>query len=328
MGSNKNRWNLEKMQDYCDNLHNDYKILDIKWVKKSYQKQQWALVKCPNQNHEAYWVWWNSFKRGFYCKECYYEDTNKQKWNKDDVIEFYNSYNLTICNIEDWKNVDKSVLCIDKHGFKVFASITNLKSEYGNPHPFQYNKYALENIQHYCKLYRPEYKILSEEYTGIKTKYEWEYVGINLPNDIERKFVQTADNFINGGCSHPYFSRSNGNLIFKDALTRNKIDFLKEKTFVGCKDKKMLRFDFYIPLTNEVIEIDGSQHNKVVLYFGGELGYEDRLKKDNIKNVYCKKHNIKITRIPYESNKIEEYKILVDECIKQILLTKANGKAS
>ena len=316
------KWDIKKMQKHCDDLN--YKVLDTKWIQKSYQNQQWALVKCPNKNHKEYWVWWNSFKRGFYCMECYYEKNNFTFWITDKVVEFYKKYNLKIVNINEWKNVDKSVLCIDKYGYKVFASITNLKNGYGKPSLFQYNIHALENIKHYCKLYRPEYEILSDTYINIKTMYKWKYNGDLLPNNINKIFPQTADNFINGGCGHSYFGKSNGEIIFENELLNYNIKYKRGKMFNDCKDKKVLRFDFYIPQLNEIIEIDGFQHYNIIDFFGGEEGYKDRVKKDNIKNEYCKNNDIKITRIPYLTNKIEEYKQLIDYTI-QIIIKNINN---
>lgn len=311
------KWDLETMNQYCNEQNIDYKVLKMKWIEKTYQKQLWVLIKCPNKNHEEYWVNWNAFKRGNRCKLCYYEKNNKTMWNKNKVKEFYNSHNLNIVNINDFKSVDKSILCIDKNGFKVFASIINLKGG-RTPSPFQYNKYALDNIKLYCKLYRSDYEIISDKYDKIKTQYLWRYIGNNLPKNINPIFKQTADGFINGGCGHPYFSRSQGNRYFENELIKNNINYIREKKFKGCKDKILLRFDFYIPNINQIIEIDGLQHSQVIDYFGGKEGYEDRIRKDNIKNNYCRDNNIKIIRIPYETKKIEIFKELVDSVIESI----------
>lgn len=318
MGSNLNRWNKEKMQEHCDNLKNGYIVLDVKRVKKSYQNVQMALMKCPNKNHEAYWVSWNQFRRGFYCKQCDYDKKGKITWNNNKAFEFFISYGYKMLDLNDWKNVDKTVWCTDKDGFKVRPSITNLRSNI-KPSYLQYNKFALDNIKLYCKLFRPDYCIKSEQYIDCKTKYKWEYIGDGLPMGVDSIFIQTVDGFINGGCGHPYFTKSNGNKIFENELIRYGIPYEKEKTFDGCKDIKKLRFDFYLPLSNEIIEIDGLQHNEIIEYFGGIKGYKDRIKKDNIKNDYCNKNNIKITRIPYKTNKQELFKNDINFIIQQIV---------
>jgi len=128
-----------------------------------------------------------------------------------------------------------------------------------------------------------------------------------LPKTENIEFIQTADNFVNGGCGHPYFGKSNGNKIFEEELKRYNINYRPEKTFKGCKDKNLLKFDFYLKDLNEVVEIDGEQHVRAIGFFGGEKGLKDRVKKDAIKNKYCEDNKIKITRIPYVTNKLEIY---------------------
>ncbi|URZ18775.1 hypothetical protein [Clostridium felsineum] len=120
--------------------------------------------------------------------------------------------------------------------------------------------------------------------------------------------------------------KSFGNVMFERKLMDNNIQFKSEKTFEGCKDKKALRFDFYLQDLNEVVEIDGLQHKKVVEYFGGKLGYLDRVKKDKIKNNYCENNKIKITRIVYDPNKIEQYNHSLDIKINQILKECKKGR--
>lgn len=314
-------WNIDAMNKYCKEQNEGYCVLDLKWIEKPYQKQLWAFIKCANKNHEAYWVLWNNFLNNYKCKKCDYESRNKNMWTKEQVIDFYKSNGLTVININNWHTVDKPIAVVDEKGFKYMSSITTLKQS-GNKSSFKFNKlnpYSLENIKLYCKLYRPDYEIISQEYTDIKSDYIWQYNGNLLPETANKQFTLIADSFIHGGCGHPYFGTSNGNKIFEDELIKHNIKYKREKTFKGCKDKQLLQFDFYLNKLNEVVEIDGLQHKMVIDFFGGKEGYKDRVRKDNIKNKYCKNNGIKITRIPYNTNKIEIYKKLVDNKIKEIL---------
>jgi hypothetical protein len=253
---NRFGWNLETMNNYCKENNIEYTVLDIKWIEKAYQKQLWTLVKCPDKNHEAYWVWWNNFTKGYRCKLCYYKDNDFITWTEDKVIQFYKNYGLKVVNIYDWKNVDFPIEAEDEIGFKYFISITNLKS-YGKSSFIcnTYNPFTLYNIKLYCRLHRPDYELINNEYKGIKELYVWKYLGNMLPDTENREFELTADSFINAGSGHPYFSKSNGVIMFEALLNFNKIKYKREKTFNGCKDKILLRFDFYLPDTNEVIEI-------------------------------------------------------------------------
>ena len=86
----------------------------------------------------------------------------------------------------------------------------------------------------------------------------------------------------------------------------------REKIFKDCTNQRDnfcrgLRFDFYLPEQNTLIEYDGEQHFKPVNYYGGEEGFFYRKKNDKIKNEYCRNNNIKLIRIHYalSDNEIE-----------------------
>ena len=97
-------------------------------------------------------------------------------------------------------------------------------------------------------------------------------------------------------------------------MCENNIYYEKEKCFDGCKDERMLPFDFYIPQYNVCIEYQGQQHYHPVEVFKGEVGFEIRQKHDNMKRGFCKENNIKLIEIPYwEYDNIE--KILKDKLI-------------
>lgn len=96
-------------------------------------------------------------------------------------------------------------------------------------------------------------------------------------------------------------------------LTENKIKFVQQKTFKECKDKALLKFDFYLPGSNTCIEYQGKQHYEIVDKFGGKEAFKIRKKHDNIKRKYCKKHNVVLVEIKYTDNikeKLKKFKII------------------
>ena len=98
-------------------------------------------------------------------------------------------------------------------------------------------------------------------------------------------------------------------LFIRKFLEKNDINFVPQKRFDDCRDKKPLPFDFYLPEYNLIIEFDGYHH-----YYPsrGEKHFEDTQKHDKMKNVYCDEHNIDLLRIPYwESKNVE--KILTEK---------------
>lgn len=106
------------------------------------------------------------------------------------------------------------------------------------------------------------------------------------------------------GC--PQCNESHGEKLICQWLTDHEIAYIPQKTFDGCKNKRALPFDFYVPTLNLCIEYDGEQHFRPVDYFGGSDGFKQRQHNDAIKTKYCEDHNIYLLRIPYFKNVEEE----------------------
>jgi hypothetical protein len=54
-----------------------------------------------------------------------------------------------------------------------------------------------------------------------------------------------------------------------------------------------------LPDFNTCIEFDGIQHFKPIQDFGGEKGFLDVKKRDEVKNKWCSENNVKLIRIKY-----------------------------
>lgn len=77
------------------------------------------------------------------------------------------------------------------------------------------------------------------------------------------------------GCSN----FSNGENNIKCVLNKLVIKYNTQKSFIGCKDKNKLCFDFYLINENSCIEFDGIQHYKPINYFGDTKTF-DNVKKE------------------------------------------------
>ena len=117
------RWTIERMNEFCETNAIGYSVLETKYIQKSYQKQLWGLVKCPNINHEPYWVCWNNFTKGYRCKNCFLEQENKEAWDKNKAFDFFYKNGYTMLNRNDFENADISVYCHDNDGFIYKISI-------------------------------------------------------------------------------------------------------------------------------------------------------------------------------------------------------------
>ena len=114
------------------------------------------------------------------------------------------------------------------------------------------------------------------------------------------KFNQIARNHINSGYGCPKCgNKSKGEEKIKEILDSYNIKYKSQKTFADCREKNPLHFDFFIPEYNLCIEYDGVQHFKLIKFFGGTVTFEERLKRDKIKNKYCTPNRINLIRIPY-----------------------------
>ena len=124
-------------------------------------------------------------------------------------------------------------------------------------------------------------------------------------------FPQTPSSHLNGsGC--PKCNSSKGEIAVRNYLITNKIEFEEQKKFNDCKDMYLLPFDFYIPQYNLCIEYDGLQHFKKVKWSNSmteetsEMNFKYIQSHDQIKNNYCKSHNINLLRIKYDENTEEK----------------------
>jgi len=98
---------------------------------------------------------------------------------------------------------------------------------------------------------------------------------------------------------------SSGEEKISELLSSYGVIFEKQKTFSDCKNRKHLRFDFYIPENKIAIEYNGIQHYEPVDIFGGIEGFLCININDQIKQNYCRKNSIKLYTIDYDED-IEE----------------------
>ncbi len=99
------------------------------------------------------------------------------------------------------------------------------------------------------------------------------------------------------GC--PKCKSSHGEASIIQILDRLGIVYELQKTFNGCNglSNLPLRFDFYLPNFNILIEYDGKQHfDKTSRYWS-----ESVITNDNIKNKFCFDNHIRLIRIDYKN---------------------------
>lgn len=147
-------------------------------------------------------------------------------------------------------------------------------------------------------------KLHNNLYDYSLVEYIHSHVKIKIICKKHGIFKQTPTNHLNRkGC--PYCYNSIGETKIKQWLEEYNINFIQQKRFKDCKNKRQLPFDFYLPNHNACIEYDGQQHFKPIQFGGISIKnainrFEKTKSNDKIKTKYCKNNNILLIRISYQ----------------------------
>ncbi len=161
------------------------------------------------------------------------------------------------------------------------------------------------------------------DYSKVEYKHNKHPVIIICKRHGEFSQLPNKHYYSKQGC--PKCRMSHGERKVEYFLKNNNILYVNQKSFNDCRSdsKQKLKYDFYLPEKNILIEYDGEQHF-MPRFFGMKVKdlkrAEERLNRvkelDKIKNNYAKKNKINLIRISYK--KIEEIeKILSLHLIKQ-----------
>lgn len=140
-----------------------------------------------------------------------------------------------------------------------------------------------------------------------------DYINANSPVEILHKecgkvFYASPNNFTKKnkptGC--PYCYASHGEKQVRKVLMELGVIFEEQKTFANLKNINLLKFDFYLPEYNAVIEYNGKQHYYEVPHFGGYDGFVSRRINDDLKKHFCIENNIAFIEIPFLYSNISE----------------------
>ena len=146
-----------------------------------------------------------------------------------------------------------------------------------------------------CGLLTPKYIVGRNKANSVLWYSECECGG---------NIITTAHMLISGRVSSCGCLVSKNENIIKEWLDLHNIKYERQKRFDGCKNKRQLMFDFYIPSINGVIEYDGEFHYQKIKGLNNDPKYQQQ--NDLIKDQFCLMNDIKILRIPYwEKDNIE-----------------------
>ena len=231
------------------------------------------------------------------CPKCaIYFKANKLRENKEN---FVSKANLIHSNRYDYSNVfyetthKKIEIICNKHGSYFQTPAHHLKGS-GCPKCVNKNVTTEDFIIKARKVHGNKFS-----YDNVIYINQNELININCP--IHGVFNQKPKDHLRG-VNCPFCYDSKGENKIKDLLDNSKIGYIRNKTFDGCEHKAKLKYDFYLPELNILIEFDGIQHFKPISYFGGKKEFNDLKIRDDIKNKYAKINSIKLIRIKYNEN--------------------------
>jgi hypothetical protein len=128
-------------------------------------------------------------------------------------------------------------------------------------------------------------------------------------------FNQIAYSHFNKGHGCKYCKSSKGELSIELFLKENNINYIREKTYNTCINKRELPFDFHLTDYNVLIEFNGIQHYEPVDTFGGKEQLIKQKENDTIKLNYCLEHNIKLYIIKYNEDVDKKMNYIWEEII-------------
>ena len=224
------------------------------------------------------------------CPKCY--GFNK---TTEEFIEQAKAIHGDKCNYSEVEytnsNTKVKIIC-KEHGAYYQLPYGHLNSmRTGCPKCYNLNKTTEEFIEESIKVH-------GNLYNYEKTIYEKAKNKLTITCNIHGDFLQAPTHHLQGeGC--PICKFSSGELRVLNYLKDNNIKHTMQHSFDGCKNKRLLLFDFYLPDFNTCIEYDGLQHFEAVNFFGGSEGLKKTKMLDGIKDEFCKNNNIRLIRIPY-----------------------------
>jgi very-short-patch-repair endonuclease len=151
-------------------------------------------------------------------------------------------------------------------------------------------------------------KIHGNKYDYSKVNYINSWTKVTNICPAHGRFSQMPSSHLSGhGC--PICQASKGEIKVKKILDGNNQKYIKQKSFKDCinpKTKHRLKYDFYLPKQNMLIEFNGLQHYVANTHWhqNGQT-LESQKYRDSIKKCYAISHGYKFLVIKYNEN-IEE----------------------
>lgn len=257
------------------------------------------LHRCKIDGHE--WMARpNQILRGIGCPLCGAEKSaDKRKKTHEQYVKDVEEINQGIEVVDEY--IDDTTKILHKcklDGYEWMAKPNNILHGKGCPRCAKVERYGHEGYVKRVLDINQNIEVV-EEYVNDATK-------ILHRCKIDGCVWSAAPNNILHGSGCPKCNTSKGENIIATWLNNNNIAYKPQETFDDCRDKKVLRFDFHLLDYGILIEYNGIQHYEPIEFFGGQEGVEGVVRRDKIKEDYCRNNNIPLIVIPYYADIYEE----------------------
>jgi very-short-patch-repair endonuclease len=276
-----------------------------------------VIVTC--NEHGDFLITPNNHLSGYGCLKCSGRGFTKE----ENLSRFINNGHKIHNNKYDYSLVDisakKLIIICPIHGEFTQTKIGHITNKSGCPlcgKDIAANKTQLGNsrfIEKANKTHNGQYSYNNVIYVNAHKK-------VNVTCSIHGDFSVTPVNHWSNGVGCPSCSNSNpskGEVIVKNWLVKHNIHFEYQKTFNNLyyKSKKgRLKYDFFIPNQNLLIEFDGEYHFRPIS-FSKLISGVDQLAltqiRDNIKAEYAATNGFKLLRIRFNEDIISKLETAV-----------------
>lgn len=321
----KNPYQLHNLKLLVASVNEDVEVIGVDNRKEDYVRC-YVQLKCTCGNQfeiERYLI--GKKGRILRCKQCFDASNREYCFNRtakkqQERMGFLSNKGYEVLSeCQYFRNRDK-ILLKDKDGYIGYSTFGEIKKGRGIlPFSATYNKeYFIYNLNHYCELMGFDTKII-----GYADEQKWTRTGIKGICKCGKEYETSIDGLLKGvkfRCDSCASRVSRFCYRVEQYFDEKGIEYIKEVRFEDCKDKVKLPFDYQVK--TGLIEVDGMQHEDVKRYHfcrteEENIKYFQRQKyHDEIKEEYCKSHNIKLLRISYKEILDGSYKNKIDEFLE------------
>lgn len=258
---------------------------------------------------------WETIPRGLLqgtgCPECAKSKRGNRISKKDAIIKLEKSRpHLTV--IGEYNGSHSPIKCFCKiHNIEFKSNYCTLLNKSTNC-----PECSKETIRRACGLSQESFLniisnthphiIPNEKYINRQTEISFHCTVHNMDFVMKPQYLLYNKS---RGC--PKCSSSIGENKMVSILINMGFDVIRQYVFKDCKNINVLPFDAFVKEINTAFEYQGEQHYQKTNFNGANITdeeYEKGLKRDFIKEEYCKKNNINLIKVPYwELDSMEDF---------------------